>query len=300
MLKGSSTMAARTMSSAGPKWHQRKSVQSVLRQTMLQVILAVLGISFAIPFVWMVSTSLKPDAQIFTFPPVWIPSPILFSNYPKSMAFVPLFPIYIRNTVFIAAMSVVGVLFSCPLAAYSMARIPWRFREPLFILTIATMMLPAQVTLIPLFIIFKNMGLVGTFYPLILPSFFGNAFFIFLLRQFFMTIPKELSEAARIDGASEFGIYVRIMLPLIKPALATISLFEFINQWKNFLGPLIYLSKAEMYTVSVGLQQYKYEYDTQWAFLMAASVIVTFPIIVLFFFTQRTFIQGVTLTGIKG
>ncbi len=293
-------MAARTMSSAGPKWHQRKSVQSVLRQTMLQVILAVLGISFAIPFVWMVSTSLKPDAQIFTFPPVWIPSPILLSNYPKSMAFVPLFPIYIRNTVFIAAMSVVGVLFSCPLAAYSMARIPWRFREPLFILTIATMMLPAQVTLIPLFIIFKNMGLVGTFYPLILPSFFGNAFFIFLLRQFFMTIPKELSEAARIDGASEFGIYVRIMLPLIKPALATISLFEFINQWKNFLGPLIYLSKAEMYTVSVGLQQYKYEYDTQWAFLMAASVIVTFPIIVLFFFTQRTFIQGVTLTGIKG
>jgi len=293
-------MAAGTIPSAGPKWHQRKSVQSVLRQTILQVILAVLGVSFAIPFVWMVSTSLKPDAQIFTFPPIWIPNPIVFSNYPNSMAFVPLFPIYIRNTVFIAAMSVLGVLFSCPLAAYSMARIPWRFREPLFILTIATMMMPAQVTLIPLFIIFKNMGLVGTFYPLILPSFFGNAFFIFLLRQFFMTIPKELSEAARIDGASEFGIYFRIMLPLIKPALATISLFEFINQWKNFLGPLIYLSKAEMYTVSVGLQQYKYEYDTQWAFLMAASVIVTFPIIVLFFFTQRTFIQGVTLTGIKG
>ncbi|MGI8550303.1 MAG: carbohydrate ABC transporter permease, partial [Dehalococcoidia bacterium] len=241
-----------------------------------------------------------PDNQIFLFPPQWIPNPVLFSNYPKSMAFVPLFPIYIRNTLFIAGMSVIGVLFSCPLAAYSMARIPWKGRDVLFIITIATMMLPAQVTLIPLFVVFKNLGMVGTFFPLILPSFFGSAFFIFLLRQFFMTIPKELSEAARIDGANEFTIYTRLMLPLIRPALATIALFEFTRQWKDFLGPLIYLSKAELYTVSVGLQQYKYEYDTQWAFLMAASVIVTFPIIILFFFTQRTFIQGITLTGIKG
>jgi len=293
-------MATQALSKAAPAWRERKSTQQLIRQTALQLVLAVFGISFAIPFVWMVSTSLKADAQIFTFPPVWIPDPLLLSNYPKSMAFVPLFPIYIRNTLFIAGTSVIGVLFSCPLAAYSLARIPWRGREPLFIMTLATMMLPGQVTLIPLFVVFKQLGLVGTFYPLILPSFFGNAFYIFLLRQFFMTVPKELSEAARIDGASEIGIYVRILLPLVKPALATIALFEFIRQWKDFLGPLVYLSKAEMYTVSVGLQQYKYEYDTQWAFLMAASVIVTFPIIALFFFTQRTFIQGIALSGLKG
>jgi multiple sugar transport system permease protein len=293
-------MATQAMRTGGASWSQRKSTQTLIRQGVIQLVLAILGISFVVPFVWMVSTSLKPDSQIFLFPPKWIPDPVLFTNYPKSMAFVPLFPIYIRNTLFIAVMSVIGVLFSCPLAAYSLARIPWRGREPLFIITIATMMLPGQVTLIPLFVVFKNLGMVGTFFPLILPSYFGSAFFIFLLRQFFMTIPKELSEAARIDGANEFTIYTRLMLPLIRPALATIALFEFTRQWKDFLGPLIYLSKAELYTVSVGLQQYKYEYDTQWAFLMAASVIVTFPIIILFFFTQRTFIQGITLTGIKG
>src|SRR5579859_1525671 len=149
-------MATRVVAAAGPSWRQRKSSQELIRQVVVTAVLAIVGISFVVPFLWMVSTSLKPDKDIFTFPPVWIPSPVLLSNYPDSMTFVPLFPIYIRNTLFVALASVVGVLFSCPLTAYSLARIPWRGREPLFIITIATMMLPGQVTLIPLFVVFKR------------------------------------------------------------------------------------------------------------------------------------------------
>jgi len=162
------------------------------------------------------------------------------------------------------------------------------------------MMLPFQVTMIPLFIVFRKMGWVGTFKPLTVPFFFGNAFFIFLLRQFFMTIPYELSDAAKIDGCSEFGIYWRIMLPLVKPALFTIALFRFLDAWMDFIGPLLYLTDESKYTISLGLQQFQTGHTTEWSLLMAASTIITIPIIIIFFFTQRTFIQGIALTGLKG
>jgi multiple sugar transport system permease protein len=184
--------------------------------------------------------------------------------------------------------------------AYSFSRIPWAGRNVLFLVTLATMMLPYQVTMIPLFIIFSRLGWVGTYLPLTAPRFFGDAFYIFLLRQFFLTIPQELTDAARIDGASELRIYTQIMLPLTKPALATILVFEFLARWRAFIGPLIYLSKPSMYTVSLGMQMFRMEHDTKWAWLMAASIMLTAPVIIFYFFVQRTFIQGITMTGLKG
>jgi multiple sugar transport system permease protein len=206
----------------------------------------------------------------------------------------------LRNTLIIAVSSTVGAVVSCSLVAYSLSRINWPGRQWLLLLTIATLMLPFQVTLVPLFIVFKKLGWVGDFRPLILPAFFGNAYYIFLLRQFFMTIPMELSDAARIDGAGERRIFWSIILPLVKPALATIVIFEFIRQWRDFLYPVIYLSDQNLYTLSLGLQKYSSEYGREWGLLMAASVLITMPIILLFFFTQKTFVQGITLTGIKG
>jgi len=273
--------------------------QRAIREVFSHLVLLPLAIIYMIPFFWMISTSLKPDAQLFVWPPVWLPNPIMWSNYPKALGFIP-FWAYTRNTLIIAALAIVGTLFSCPPVAYSFSRIPWAGRNTLFIMTLATMMLPYQVTMIPMFIIFSKLGWTGTYLPLIVPRFFGGAFYIFLLRQFFLTIPQELTDAARIDGASELRIYSQIMLPLTKPALATIVVFEFLARWRAFLGPLIYLNKPEMYTISIGLQMFRMEHDTEWALLMAASIVLTAPVVIIYFFVQRTFIQGITLTGLKG
>ena len=258
-----------------------------------------LGVLFAIPFFWLVSTALKPDTQIFQMPPVWVPRPPQWQNFPKALNYIP-FASYTWNTLKIALLNVTGTLISCSLVAYSLAKIPWRGRDLVFYSLLATMILPGQVTLIPNFSIFKAFGWIGTILPLVVPSFLGSAFSIFLLRQFFLTIPNELSDAARIDGCSEFDIYRRIILPLAKPALATVGLFTFIGAWNDFLGPLMYVTDERTYTLSLGLQRFVSQHGAEWSMLMAASTVMTLPIIVLFFFAQRTFIQGVTLTGIKG
>jgi multiple sugar transport system permease protein len=270
--------------------------------------LLILGVSFLIPFWWMVATSLKPNTAVFHVPPLLLPiqdpvawNELVWSNYPRAFTFTrPPFTVFIWNTIVIAALAVAGTLFSSPMAAYGLSRIRWPGRGILFGLTLSTLFLPAFVTLIPLFLIYRVFGWIGTPLPLIVPHWFGDAFFIFLLRQFFMTIPQELSEAARIDGAGELRIYTGIILPLAKPALASVALFEFLNRWRDFFGPLIFLTRKETYTISLGLNFYRYEYDTEWGLMMAMSVCVTLPIIILFFFVQRTFIQGITLTGIKG
>lgn len=263
------------------------------------LVLVVLGISFIFPMYWMVSTSFKPSDEQLRWPPVWIPHPFDFSNYPNAIHFEPFFH-FVLNTVNYGVLSVIGTVVSSSLVAYGFARINWPERNFLFILMLATMMLPFQVTMIPLFILFKTIGWVGTFKPLVIPTFFGSAFNIFLLRQFFLTIPNSLSEAAYIDGASEFGIFLRIMLPLARPALATVALFQFMYAWNDFLGPLIYLNDQSLYTVSLGLQTYVSSFGTQWGLLMGASTIATLPMILLFFLTQKTFIQGISLSGIKG
>lgn len=277
----------------------RRQRNEWLRGLLTHTLLIPAALIFLLPFLWMLSTSLKPDAQLFAYPPIWLPSPFQWSNYPESVSYVPFFT-YLKNTLVISLSSMVGVVISSSLAAYSLSRIQWPGRHILFLITIATLMLPFQVTLIPVFLVFSRLGWVGDFRPLILPQFFGYAYYIFLLRQFFMTIPFELSEAAHIDGASEWRIFWSVILPLAKPALATVAVFQFIRSWTDYLNPLIYLNDQNLYTLQLGLQQYSSQYGREWGLLMAAAVLITLPPIIIFFLTQRTFVQGVTLTGIKG
>lgn len=206
----------------------------------------------------------------------------------------------LKNTLFICVVAVLGTVLSSSVVAYGFARIPWRGRDLLFWLVLATMMIPYQVTVIPLFAVYSKLGWVGSFKPLVAPYFFGVPFYIFLLRQFFKGIPEDLSAAARIDGCNEFGIFARIILPLAKPALATTALFMFLWQWGDFLNPLIFLQDARQYTLAVALQQFQSQHDSAWGPLMAMSTVITLPVVVLFFLAQRTFIQGITLTGLKG
>lgn len=263
--------------------------------------LTLLGLSAAalLPFLWMLGTSLKADAEVFSPRLQFFPARPVWENYPRALAYIP-FARYALNTLLIAALSAVGVTLASSLVAYSFSRLKWPGRDAVFFLLLSTLMLPAQVTMLPVFVVFKTLGWVGTFRPLIVPAFFGSAFFIFLLRQFFMTIPQELSDAARMDGASELDIWRRVMLPLSRPALTTVALFTFMGAWNDFLGPLMYLNDDTMYTLSLGLQQFVTQHGAQWNLLMAASVVMTLPIILLWFLGQRTFVQGVTLTGVKG
>ena len=273
--------------------------RKTIGQIFSHLLLIFFSLLFALPLFWLISTSLKPNSEIFIFPPRWIPSQPFWGHYRTAVEFIPFFQ-YLFNTLYICALSVVGSVISCSLVAYGFSRIDWPERDALFMVLIATMMIPFAVTMIPMFIIFNRLRWINTFRPLIVPTYFAPAFYVFLLRQFFMTIPFELSDAARIDGASEFYIYLRIILPLAKPALAVVALFQFIGSWNDFLGPLIYLRSTEKYTLALGLQQFRSALLTEWGGLMAASTLVTLPIIVLFFFTQRTFIQGISLTGLKG
>lgn len=277
----------------------KKRIKGFVRSILIHSALIPFAFVFMLPFLWMLSTSLKSNVQLFVYPPILVPIPAAWENYPTAVVYIDFF-LYLRNTLIIAISATIGAVISCSLVAYSLARIPWPGRNFLFILTVATLMLPFQVTLIPLFLVFKGLGWVGDFRPLIIPHFFGGALYIFLLRQFFMTIPMELSEAAHIDGASEFRIYWSIILPLAKPALATVAIFEFIARWRDYLGPLIYLNDQKLYTLSLGIYEYRSQYGAEWGLLMAASVLITLPIVLLFFFLQKTFVQGITLTGIKG
>lgn len=222
-----------------------------------------------------------------------------WSNYTRGLVFIPFFQ-QLRNTLIISIFCVIGTVLSCSLVAYGLSKIDWKGRNTLFVIILSTMMLPAQVTMIPVFAVFVKLHWIDTFLPLIVPSFLGTPFFIFLLRQFFMGIPKELSEAAKLDGCNEFAIYRRVIMPLSKPALATVGLFTFMGAWNEFMGPLIYLLDESKYTLSLGLAMFTGQYGNEYGMLMAVSAVVTIPIIVLFFFTQRTFIQGMTMSGIKG
>jgi multiple sugar transport system permease protein len=273
----------------------RKTIRSISAHTAL----ILLSLVFLVPFLWLVSTSLKIDTQILVFPPVWIPQPVTFQQYVLGLSYIP-FLTYLKNTAIYCGLSVIGCVISSSLVAYSLARIRWAGRELLFAVIIATLMVPTQVTLIPLFLVFKNLGWIGSLKPLIVPYFFLQPFSIFLLRQFFLTIPHELSEAARVDGANEFRIYWSIVMPLATPVLATVGLFTFLGTWNDYLGPLIYLNDPAQYTLSLGLAQFQGEHNVLWGPLMAVSVVMIVPVLVAFFLTQRTFIQGITMTGIKG
>ncbi len=270
-----------------------------ITRSSLMVVMVGMGLAFALPFYWLISTSLKSDAQLFVFPPVMIPSPVMWENFALAMTKIP-FLMYFKNTMVIVGSTVLGVVISSSLVAYAFARMEWPGKNVWFGVLLATMMIPFPVTMVPMYLVFKNFGWINTFLPLIIPSFFGNAFYIFLLRQFFMTIPHSLSDAARIDGCSEFRIYWNIILPLVKPALLTVGIFQFQASWNDFMGPLIYLNSDKMYTLALGIQQFQGIYNSQWQLLMAASTIMTLPIVIMFFVAQRYFIQGIVMTGIKG
>ncbi|MCY3897791.1 MAG: carbohydrate ABC transporter permease [Caldilineaceae bacterium] len=256
-----------------------------------------------LPFLWLLSSSLKTELAIFRYPPEWIPVPIKFSNYVDAWTTRP-FALYVRNTIVILLLNEVAVLVSASFCAYGFARIDFPGRNVWFAILLATVMLPGIVTMIPQFVIFSRIGWVNTILPLTVPFFFGGgAFNIFLLRQFFRTLPAELADAAYIDGASEITIYWRIMLPLAKPALATIAIFTFIGTWNDFMGPLLYLAKdPNKFTVALGLAMFRTAFAgrTRWDLLMAASTMMIIPVIFVFFVAQRYFIQGIAISGLKG
>ena len=253
-----------------------------------------------LPFLWMVSTSLKETSQIWVFPPQWIPNPVVWQNYVEALTILP-FGRYALNTLMITVATTLGVVLTSSLCAYGFARLQFPGRDLIFMIVLTAIMIPYAVLLIPQYIMFRYLGWIDTYLPLWVPVWFGGgAFNIFLLRQFFRTIPAELSDAARIDGASELGIYWRIIMPLAGPALTAVAIFTVLNTWNDFLGPLVYISSQDKFTLALGLAQFRGLYATQWQYLMAASTVVVVPTLVLFFMAQRYFIQGVVLTGLKG
>ncbi|MCX6050174.1 MAG: carbohydrate ABC transporter permease [Chloroflexi bacterium] len=287
---------------------RKLGVAGLLSELLKYVVLLVLAISFILPFYWMASSAVKNDNQIYTVPPIWLPSPALWNNFWDAWNTPSLnFNLYTYNTVVKYAIpAAFGTVLSSALVAYSFSRIRWIGRDTVFGLVLATIMIPSWVTIVPLFIIFKQLGWLNTFLPLVIPRFFGNAFFIFLLRQFFLTIPTELSDAAKIDGANEFQIMFRVILPLTKPALTVVALFSFMDAWNDYFAPLIYVNIDSQWVLALGVEKMRaavYEMGNQqlaYPYLMAVSTLVTLPIFVAFFFAQRTFIEGISLTGIKG
>jgi multiple sugar transport system permease protein len=273
------------------------------RRLLFHVAILVGAMVFMVPFLWTVATSLKTDQQvqdISSFIRIMIPWPLAWGNYVKTLVYID-FVRYFLNTVYVTLMSIIGTVVSCSLVAFAFARLRWPGRDALFLLVLSTMMLPAQVTMIPVFLIFTKLGMVDTLKPLWLPTFFGTAFFIFLLRQFFLTIPHDLEDAAKIDGCGYFRIFYRIMLPLIKPAVTAVVIFQFMWTWNDFLNPLIYITtRKDLMTLTIALQSFNHLHGVEWSLLMAASVMMTIPVILIFFFAQKYFIQGITLTGLKG
>jgi len=276
-----------------------RQVQRLLSAGAIHAVLIAGLVLVFIPVAWAVSTSLKNPGDIFLFPPTWIPNPIRWQNYVQAMTTAD-FGRYFLNTAFITLVDIVAKVMSCSLVAFSFARLRWWGRDVLFMVMLSTLMLPQQVTLIPQFIIYRQLGWIDTFLPLIVPNLFGGPFFTFLLRQFFLSIPTDLDDAARIDGCSSWGVYWRIILPLSRPALMMVAIYVFNITWNDFFGPLIYLHNRNNYTISLGLQAFQTQAGPEWHLIMAASLVAMLPVLVLFFFGQRYFIQGVVFSGVKG
>ena len=283
-----------------PRLLQRASVREGLWKALMLALLCVLSISFLFPILWALTASIKPLNEVYEFPPsLWVKTP-QFSNYGQALSKLPFFR-FLLNTLVICVAATTGQVFSSSLVGYAFARLKWKGREVWFIVLLATMMLPAQILLIPHYLIYQSLGWVNTYKPLIVPHWLGGgAFFIFLFRQFFKGIPKEMEEAAYLDGASEWQIYWHIFMPNAKPALATVGVMSFIAHWKNFMGPLIYLSDFEKYPISLGLRMYQSLEGAWMNYLMAASVVALSPLVLIFFLAQRYFVQGLLLTGSKG
>jgi multiple sugar transport system permease protein len=263
------------------------------------IVLMAVAASMVIPFVWMFSTSLKKPGAVFIFPPQWIPRPLYWTNYVRAFTVLP-FGRYMLNTLFYATFATLGQLLSCSLGGFAFARLRFPGKNLVFLALLATLMVPHQVTMIPLFLLYKTLGWLDSFKPLIVPTYLGGAFGVFLFRQYFLTIPFELVDAAKIDGASWFTIYRRVMLPLAVPALATLGVFVFMGAWNDLLGPLIYLNTMSKYTITMGLTFFQAQHRVEWGMLMAASVVSLLPVLTLYFMGARKyFVQGIATVGIK-
>jgi ABC-type glycerol-3-phosphate transport system permease component len=290
--------AARTL----PRVNQARSsirTQRIIKSVLVYLLLTIAAIAISIPLVWMISTALKTPKQIFTWPMEWIPDPVAWENFPRAMTARP-FGLWTRNSAIVASLSVIGHCLSATIVAYSFARLRWRGRDIVFLVMLATLMLPEEVTLVPQFLIFSRLGWVNTLLPLWVPPFFGGAFNIFVMRQFMITLPRELDDAARLDGCNQFGILWRIIVPQVLPAVGFIAINTFRARWNDFFRPLIYLNDPDLFTLALGLRSFRDEFSVEWSLLMAASLVAMLPVIVLFFIAQRYFIQGIVFTGVKG
>lgn len=276
-----------------------RRVQGFLGQTVAHLFMLILSLVFLIPLFWMISTALKTRAQTWIFPPEWIPNPVVWENFPRVFAVVP-FLTYLQNTLLIVGWNILGAVFSTALVAFGFARLRFPGRDFLFMLLIATLMIPYQVTLIPTFVLFKLLGWINTYLPLTVPAFTGSAFFIFLMRQYLMSIPFELDDAARIDGCNTFQVLFYILLPLCVPPLAIVVVFTFIGTWSDFLGPLLYLNENEKYTIALGLNLLRGRHETDYNLLMAGSLMTVLPTLVLYFLAQNKLIGGIASVGLKG
>jgi ABC-type glycerol-3-phosphate transport system permease component len=301
MAQFSRTEPTHGLAQAGP----RHTLRAILRRQILPVLRHLLLITVTVallaPFYWMTISALKTNSQVFAHPVQWWPDPPRWDNFTRALNY-PGFPFlrFFGNSLFYAGSVAVGTVISCAAVGYGFARLRFPGRDALFVITMATLMIPPIVTFIPTYALFKGLGLVGTYTPLILPRFLGSAFFIFMMRQFFLGVPWELSDAARVDGAGEWRIFWQIMLPLVRSALMVVAVFAFLWTWHEFFLPLIYLSERSQYPLSLGLFTFRAQRTTEWSLMMAASLMTTLPLVVIFFFTQRYFLQGVTLTGMKG
>ncbi|MGF2053957.1 carbohydrate ABC transporter permease [Vagococcus fluvialis] len=273
---------------------------SKIKNLCLYVLLFTVSILLLGPLLWMFSTSLKSMQEIVSFPPTIIPEKVQWHNYIDAINSFPFFK-YMGNTFFITILVMIGTILSNSFIAYGFSKIDFPFKNLFFSLVLSTMMIPSFITMIPQYIVFSKIGWVGTYLPLIVPSFFGNAFHIFLLRQFYLSISNELIDAAKVDGANHFYIWFKLMLPLTKPALITIGILSFNGTWNDFIGPLLYIHDEAKYTLQIGLQVFQNQSTTQWNLLMASAFLTLVPTILLFFFAQKYFIKGMDLTGgVKG
>lgn len=282
-------------------FYQTRQFNDLLHDIVVYSLLIVLSIVFIFPFYWMVSTALKAEHNVFIWPPQWIPDPVLLSNFRDALSNRQLpFHLFFRNTMILEIGIILGRLISCTLIAYGFARLEAPGKNVLFAILLATLMLPAAVTQIPRFLLFNKIGWVNTFLPLIVPAWFGEAYAIFLMRQFFMTIPRELEEAARMDGANFLQIITRIIVPLSMPVLTVILILSFKDIWNDFFTPLLYLNDLTKYPLAVGLAYFNGQFRVQMSLLMAASVVVLLPLLIVFFVAQRAFVEGISLTGLAG
>ncbi len=282
-------------------WWRTKQFGQVLHDLVVYSLLIALSMLFVFPFFWMISTALKPEYQVFVWPPQWIPDPIMWENFREAFSnpYLP-FGTFFRNTMILEVGIITGRLISCVLVAYGFARLEAPGKNFIFTVLLSTLMLPGAVTQIPKFILFNQIGWVNTFLPLIVPAWFGEAYAIFLMRQFFMSIPRELEEAARIDGANTAQIILNLIVPLSTPVLAVITVLSFKDIWNDFFTPLLYLNDLTKYTLAVGLAYFNGQFDVQMNLLMAASVVLALPLVVVFFVAQRAFVEGITVTGLAG